>query len=96
MERSISLKEVAQHSTADDFWTVIDGVVYDMSGYVPAHPGGAIILLAAGTDCTVMFHQYHMVESESRGVYRAAQSLRSRRLGVFIDSLRRWARSSLR
>jgi len=75
-EKRFSLAEVAAHSFAEDFWTVIDDVVYDMSGYVAKHPGGSIILLAAGTDSTVMFHQYHMPEDV------AVRQLRSRRVGV--------------
>jgi len=74
LDKLISLAEVAAHSTSDDFWTVVDDVVYDMSGFV--HPGGSIVLLAAGTDSTVMFHQYHLSEQVAR------QCLRNRRVGV--------------
>jgi len=56
-ERKIGIKEVEEHYTADDFWCVIDNVVYDLSKY--EHPGGRIIMMCPGTDCTVLFHQHH-------------------------------------
>lgn len=58
--QEVTLLEVASHNTVEDFWTVIHGAVYDMSSFAPTHPGGSIIMLAAGTDCTVMFEQYHL------------------------------------
>lgn len=57
---NISLKEVEKHYKADDFWCVIDNVVYDLSGY--DHPGGRIIMQCPGTDCTEAFHAQHFDE----------------------------------
>lgn len=65
--QDVALQEVASHSTAEDFWTVIHGAVYDLSDWVPTHPGGSIIMLAAGTDCTVMFEQYHLRSQAALG-----------------------------
>ena len=48
--------EVAQHSAPDDVWLIIDGRVYDVSGYVDYHPGGDKILSQAGGDATAAFH----------------------------------------
>jgi cytochrome b involved in lipid metabolism len=44
---------VAKHTSADDCWVVLYGNVYDVTGFLPNHPGGAkIILKLAGKDAT--------------------------------------------
>lgn len=37
-ETSISRDELARHASADDCWMAIDGVVYDLTDYLPRHP----------------------------------------------------------
>ncbi|NMT62099.1 cytochrome b5 domain-containing protein [Marinobacter orientalis] len=32
------LDQVAEHDSASSCWKVIDGVVYDLTGYLPSHP----------------------------------------------------------
>jgi len=39
-----SLSEVAKHATLEDCWMVIEGVVYDVSDYVPRHPAPPAVL----------------------------------------------------
>jgi hypothetical protein len=39
-----SLTEVAEHDTLEDCWMVIEGVVYDISDYVPRHPAPPRVL----------------------------------------------------
>lgn len=39
-----SLSEVARHATLDDCWMVIEGIVYDVSDYVPRHPAPPNVL----------------------------------------------------
>jgi hypothetical protein len=57
--QKFSITEVQKHNLSTDCWIVIDNNVYDISKYVPLHPGGVLILSCAGADATVMFHQYH-------------------------------------
>ena len=33
--------EVKKHNSASDCWSIIDGVVYDLSNWVGSHPGGS-------------------------------------------------------
>ena len=33
------MAEVATHNAADDCWIVISGKVYDITGWLPYHPG---------------------------------------------------------
>lgn len=57
---TFSLDDVAQHSTLDDCWIAVDGVVYDVSGFGPSHPGGASrIEQICGTDATDAFRGQH-------------------------------------
>lgn len=52
----ITKEQVALHNTEDDCWTIINGSVYDISSYIPRHPGGDNILSACGTDGTEFFN----------------------------------------
>jgi cytochrome b involved in lipid metabolism len=47
---------VAQHSTTDDCWIIVNGGVYDVTEYVPFHPGGEqAILTYCGKEATQAF-----------------------------------------
>jgi cytochrome-b5 reductase len=57
---SLSRVEIAQHSSEDDCWTVVNDRVYNITSYVPFHPGGkALLLKGAGRDSTALFVKYH-------------------------------------
>ncbi|KAF4774433.1 FMN-dependent dehydrogenase [Colletotrichum scovillei] len=63
MSRTWSLSEVRQHRTVDDCWMAIHGVVYDITSFLPNHPGGkAILLKNAGKDASEAFDAVHPVE----------------------------------
>jgi len=60
--REITLQEVSQHSSKDDCWVVINGMVYDVTRFLCDHPGGALPIIAvAGKDATQDFHMVHPV-----------------------------------
>ncbi|HQS58314.1 MAG TPA: cytochrome b5-like heme/steroid binding domain-containing protein [Gallionellaceae bacterium] len=44
--REYSLADVATHNHQHDCWMAIEGQVYDLTGYVPAHPAAPEIILA--------------------------------------------------
>ena len=48
-------EEVAKHCKEDDAWIVVDGKVYDVTEFVPLHPGGDSILNHVGGDSTEGF-----------------------------------------
>lgn len=54
--REIALSEVSNHSTSSDCWLVIDGNVYDVTKYIPGHPGGSQISQGCGKDATNIFN----------------------------------------
>ena len=54
-----SLQEVAQHSSPTDCWLIVRKKVYNVTPWVRRHPGGDILLVKAGRDCTYLFDSYH-------------------------------------
>ena len=58
---------VAQHASESDCWTIINGNVYDITQYIPRHPGGDDVLLACGKDGTTLFTQRETESGEAIG-----------------------------
>lgn len=50
-----AMSEVARHASAGSCWLVIDGKVYDVTKFIPFHPGGSAILQGCGKDATRLF-----------------------------------------
>jgi cytochrome b involved in lipid metabolism len=51
-----------QHNKRGDAWTAINGKVYDVTAYIPYHPGGDKELLrVAGRDGTKLFGEGALV-----------------------------------
>ena len=60
--RTIPMSEVAQHCTSDDAWTVLGGRVFNITPFVPYHPGGKPELMrAAGKDATALFEEVGII-----------------------------------
>ena len=57
--RGITMEEVKTHKQKNDCWVVIEGKVYDVTNYIRYHPGGDILLDAAGKDGTALYQHYH-------------------------------------
>ncbi len=54
------MDEVKKHTSADDCWIVIKGNVYNVTEFLPDHPGGKkAILMYAGKDATEEFEMLH-------------------------------------
>ena len=52
--------QVAQNNTAAKCWSIIDGVVYDLTQWIRSHPGGAApIEFLCGKDGTNAFNAQH-------------------------------------
>jgi len=50
-----SLSEVKKHNKIDDAWIVLFGNVYNVTKWIPIHPGGEVIKYGIGKDATEMF-----------------------------------------
>ncbi|THH02863.1 hypothetical protein EW026_g75 [Hermanssonia centrifuga] len=56
----LSLKQVAEHNSPKSCWVIIKNKVYDVTDFLPDHPGGSkIILKYAGTDATEAYEPIH-------------------------------------
>lgn len=56
----LSAEEVAKHNTRDDCWVIVNGKAYDVTEFLPEHPGGpGIIVKYAGKDATAAYEPIH-------------------------------------
>lgn len=66
-EATYTAAQVAEHNSENDCWTIVSGSVYNITPYVPMHPGGDEILLACGVDGTSLFTQRTTSDGETVG-----------------------------
>ena len=66
---SYTLNEVSVHCTPQDCWLVVHGKVYDVTRWVQHHPGGTLIYVRAGEDCSYLFDAYHPVSARYLSLY---------------------------
>ncbi|CDO72371.1 hypothetical protein BN946_scf184977.g70 [Trametes cinnabarina] len=60
MPRTLTLDEVSKHNSQSSCWVIIKDKVYDVTEFLPDHPGGAkIILKYAGKDATSAYEPIH-------------------------------------
>eukprot|EP00177_Eucheuma_denticulatum_P006000 GFKZ01010943.1.p1 GENE.GFKZ01010943.1~~GFKZ01010943.1.p1 ORF type:complete len:1193 (-),score=152.41 GFKZ01010943.1:1029-4607(-) len=72
-----SRAEVAQHRTSRDCWVIFRDGVYDISHFLPVHPGGLKLLLSkGGQDITTDFEVAHGSDN-----YRVESMLRMYEIG---------------
>jgi cytochrome b involved in lipid metabolism len=54
------MADVTKRNTSAACWTVIDGTIYDLTNWIPAHRGGPqAILFLCGKDGTSAFKAQH-------------------------------------
>ena len=59
----IPRQAISTHTTRQSCWLVIRDQVYDVTGFLPHHPGGAeVILGTAGRDATAAFEAVHNLD----------------------------------
>ena len=83
-EGKISAAEVSNHAVEGDCWTIVDGSVYDITSYIPRHPGGAEILKACGTDGSSLFNSRTTADGQTIGSGTAHSSNASSQLAGFL------------
>jgi cytochrome b involved in lipid metabolism len=63
--------EVSAHNTEHDAWMVVHNVIYDVTAYLPSHPGGAALLIGlCGRDATQAFSRSHANQSKADDMLR--------------------------
>ncbi|WWD18721.1 hypothetical protein CI109_103175 [Kwoniella shandongensis] len=56
----VTMAELKEHNTVDDAWSAFNGMVYNITAYLPFHPGGEDELMrVAGRDGTKLFMLTH-------------------------------------
>jgi cytochrome b involved in lipid metabolism len=64
-----TLAQVASNSTRASCWTVVDGIVYNITAYINSHPGGAnSIAKICGIDGSTMFNNEHGAVSPQKNI----------------------------
>lgn len=54
---SLTTSEIANHSSENDCWSIYNGKVYNITAYIPFHPGGKnVIIPECGGDMTQAFN----------------------------------------
>merc|ERR1712232_424553 len=62
-----TVEEVAKHRSKDDCWVIVNGLVLDVTDWLPVHPGGhQAIILFAGMDASTEWNQIHPPDVISR------------------------------
>lgn len=56
---TFTVKDVVTNNTPKSAYTLYKNKVLDITSFAERHPGGDIILLAAGKDATVLVETYH-------------------------------------
>lgn len=60
LRNDISIAEVQTHNKSYDAWITLSNKVYNITPYLPYHPGGENIMKSVlGKDATILFHKYH-------------------------------------
>jgi cytochrome b involved in lipid metabolism len=54
-KKTFTMEEVKKHKTKKDAWIVIKNKVYDITKWIPKHPGGEAIMKGVGKDATELF-----------------------------------------
>ena len=57
---TVSLDDLSRHDGREgSYWMEIQGEVYDVTAFVPRHPGRDLLKLGAGRRATTLFESYH-------------------------------------
>jgi len=67
--KSYTLAEISTHNSKTSCWTTVKGKVYDITTYIPRHPGGEKqIMQVCGKDGTFLFEDQHSGDKKPNNV----------------------------
>lgn len=79
-EKTYSMADIAQHPDKNSCWSTVNGIVYDLTAWIPRHPGGpARIISMCGKDATERFTDQH------GGDQRPEKMLATFKIGVLVQ-----------
>ena len=58
MSKVFRFSDLEKHTSENDCWILIDGNVYDVTSYLPDHPGGGSMLVNASGEDIEKQNQY--------------------------------------
>jgi len=73
--------QLASHNSEKDCWFSMHGRVYDVTKFIPHHPGGRAILEACGKDATVLFETRPMGSGKPHSFFAKLRA-RAYRIGA--------------
>lgn len=72
--KTFSMSDIATHNTETSCYTAINGNVYDITKYIPYHPGGKTnIMKVCGVDGTSVFTRKHSSDEKPNLILRSMQ-----------------------
>jgi cytochrome b involved in lipid metabolism len=76
-----TLADVQKHASETDCWTVVGKWVYDVTKWIPVHPGGKPVVIAmCGNDGSAMYLAQHSVDPVP------ASTLATYKIGTFVPT----------
>ena len=82
-KKLITMMEVQKHCSRADGWTVINGVVYDVTNFISQHPGGSTaITKILGKDGSALFGTFDVTQAKQHKTLTADQHPSTNRLGL--------------
>jgi cytochrome b involved in lipid metabolism len=65
--KSYTAAQVKKHNTAGNCWTIVGRNVYNVTGWIPKHPGGkSVIISMCGKNGTTLFNSRHRSSSSAK------------------------------
>lgn len=77
-------KDIREHRTTASAWVGIHGNVYDITDFIPRHPGGNLILTSLGRDGTTLFETHHNMLSSSQ-MEKVKSTMAKYKIGIVKD-----------
>jgi cytochrome b involved in lipid metabolism len=86
-ETTYTLNDVHKHATTADCWSAVNGGVYDLTGWINRHPGGAGVIKAmCGRNGSASYNGQHGSAGSGDDENEPAQALAHYRIGAYDAS----------